>query len=363
MRRSGGVSWLLSDSGQVQGVALESNYCTEHEMGVSELRGTLGVPSQYKAGLKDRVQTRAPTTLAYQEYLLADGTPAAALLIGDARYADSAADLSKNPQARKAFLDHQAFFGFGKNETLAGAWDSSGALIHVKGADEVLRLRQIKQSFEDRDIAFGNSLSEVGYFPNARGLVFMRASAVPEAIADLVLAKDQRQERLLKAVEKLGLDKELRKQGKQWFALSPRWADSQESEIMFWLNPTDQYTNSAGWYSVEQLREWGRGKGPVITDRELMAQEKEVRPQLEGIRHALVNQGFERPLLNSEWKDDSKSEVVFHLRYWGKPEGDAKRAPVGRFTLEQLLETYPPMPEPEPKAKASKPRAPGARRG
>jgi hypothetical protein len=66
----------------------------------------------------------------------------------------------------------------------------------------------------------------------------------------------------------------LTKAKKKWFALSPKWSGEIKStvngeintqfDVIFWLNPMDQHTNNAGWWTVEQLMQWGEGKGPVV---------------------------------------------------------------------------------------------------
>lgn len=36
--------------------------------------------------------------------------------------------------------------------------------------------------------------------------------------------------------------------------------------VMFFLNPTEQDKNNYGWYTVEELKQWMEGKGPIVVE-------------------------------------------------------------------------------------------------
>lgn len=63
---------------------------------------------------------------------------------------------------------------------------------------------------------------------------------------------------------KTRIHKILAKSGKKYFALSPRWADDQKKEVVFWLNPYDQDKYNSGWFSVQDLKDWAKDKGKVM---------------------------------------------------------------------------------------------------
>lgn len=55
----------------------------------------------------------------------------------------------------------------------------------------------------------------------------------------------------------------LEKKKKGWFFLgNPQKFD--DGIWRFWLNPWDQHIYEAGWYTLEELKQWGKDKGPVI---------------------------------------------------------------------------------------------------
>jgi len=291
--------------------------------------------------LADRVATRQPQTFLYQEYVAA-GEPCAFLLLGDAQHADTAERIVKTPKERNQALGHQAYFGQGESKDMGSAWGDSGALIHVAGAENIGRLRALKAAFEDRDIVLGSSVSEAGFHSDASGLIFIRRSSIPEPVAQRVLEQDQSKQRLKAASQATGIEKELRQAGKNFFALSPRWADAQESEVVYWLNPMEQSQNDAGWYTVDELRQWAKDTGPVVNDRALKKAAEGIYQVLRSaLRKSIEERGCSVPMVRCVWKDEEKKEVVVELCYFGQPAPNSPpRVPTGRFSIEELESTY-----------------------
>ena len=72
------------------------------------------------------------------------------------------------------------------------------------------------------------------------------------------------------------IEKRLKKAGKSWFALSPKKLNKEDMEkhktkfsVIFWLNPTEQRIVNYGWFTVEELRMWIKGKGPIVKQDEV----------------------------------------------------------------------------------------------
>ena len=62
-----------------------------------------------------------------------------------------------------------------------------------------------------------------------------------------------------------------KKAGLSWYALKPAWRDffedpvyQSEYKVIFFLNPEGQNKYNSGWFTVEELLQWIKGKGPVI---------------------------------------------------------------------------------------------------
>ena len=74
----------------------------------------------------------------------------------------------------------------------------------------------------------------------------------------------------------------LNDQGKQWRSLERwQWMDGQ---IRFWLNPTDQVQYQSGWYTIDELLQWSRNRGPVIVRDEDDEDESEPWTDVDGVR-------------------------------------------------------------------------------
>lgn len=74
----------------------------------------------------------------------------------------------------------------------------------------------------------------------------------------------------------------LNDQGKQWRSLERwQWMDGQ---IRFWLNPTDQVQYQSGWYTIDELLQWSRNRGPVIVQEETDEDESETYTDVDGVR-------------------------------------------------------------------------------
>ncbi|MCS6939269.1 MAG: hypothetical protein RMJ55_16205 [Roseiflexaceae bacterium] len=53
---------------------------------------------------------------------------------------------------------------------------------------------------------------------------------------------------------------------REWRSLE-RW-QWMDGEIKFWLNPVDQESYRAGWYSIDDLIAWVYNEGPIVIHRE-----------------------------------------------------------------------------------------------
>lgn len=74
----------------------------------------------------------------------------------------------------------------------------------------------------------------------------------------------------------------LNDQGKQWRSLERwQWMDGQ---IRFWLNPTDQVQYQSGWYTIDDLIQWSRNRGPVLVEEEPVEEEDDTWTDVDGVR-------------------------------------------------------------------------------
>lgn len=74
----------------------------------------------------------------------------------------------------------------------------------------------------------------------------------------------------------------LNDQGKQWRSLERwQWMDGQ---IRFWLNPTDQVQYQSGWYTIDDLIQWSRNRGPILVEEEQVEEEDDTWTDVDGVR-------------------------------------------------------------------------------
>src|SRR5690606_28298750 len=147
--------------------------------------------------------------------------------------------------------------------------------------------------------------------------------------------------RLREAAAKLTIAAELKAAGKRYFALSPRWKDDQESEVVFWLNPMEQQDYNSGSFTVDELRQWIRNEGRIIIDKPLVALNK------------IYEDGFERPYLSIRWKDEPGGDFVVKISYYHEQK-DKPRIEAGSYSLEELVDRFAP-PKPSDKPRKAKP--------
>ena len=309
------TAWLLSEEGEVEGVALGADACTEHECGVAPLRRSMGVADRFEKGLLDRTMTMTPPLLAYAEYLTEGGEPAAVLMIGDSHQDLTSSDLPGWAQGECSFSKRLAECPDGE---LVCAWDRAGAALHGRGIVQVDRLAHLYRSFCTHDIAFGADLVDRDRHPNGGGLTFVRASTVSPTLRAAALAKDESHARLKIRVEALGIERELREAGKEWFALSPRWKSTPDGEdVHFWLNPMRQDDHNSGWFTVDELRQWVQGKGPVMIDKPLRALGLQHAKELEQILHRMRRHDKSVFYLSVQWKDERRDSIEIAIKRRG----------------------------------------------
>lgn len=336
------VSWLVADNGDLEGISCGSDPCSEHEGGVGELRDALGIKTRYENGLADRVAQQQPPVLVMRQFQHDDGQPHAWLAMGSYRYTNafSFGEGQMPPEQPPFFNEVRSHYG---NPALSAAWDSSGVLLYARGTESVRRLEQFHEWVKQQDLAMGNAFTghRSDWHPEASGLVFVRASAVPAELAEKALAEDQKDVRLRRAAEKLGMDKELKAAGLRWFALSPRWADAEETEVKFWLNPMDQQDYHYGLYSVDELRQWAKGTGPVMIDKPLKAQAKSHEKILDELKKNIRRAKFEVPSMWVVWANPEKSEVAIKVHYYHPTSAKRPLVEQGEFPLADLQERFP----------------------
>lgn len=275
------TGWIIGDNNTLVGLSLGFDFCAEHEFGAEYIKMAMGIPKvDAPIGIEDRKMTSLRTqSLGFMEYKTGVSKKDARL----SRIPHALLYLSDNGSfgvtPPKTARDFVSLFEVGfytdctskhyeaERHDLAISWSGrSGFAVHVRGAENVARIKQIHQAMLDLDIALMDA-SSMGFLRRAMALVIVKNAPVEklEKLKELDLAK----KRLIDAAKASGIEEALKKAGRGFYALSPGWRGHVEApeNLMFFLNPADQRNNACGWFFVSDLMDWIQGKGPVVDGR------------------------------------------------------------------------------------------------
>lgn len=286
MRTSASTSLILSDKPEVPcGIMLEHNYCAEHEWGVADLRKHMGGLSDTQVAEKRicdfsriRVKPTDKSVIWYEEKgLVILGCDDGIRWMGDRQWTEKdfkryglkegdpiekawagVKDLIPRKMTKRDLADK-----FPPRQTHS-AWDQGSFGIGSREPDVMAFLRDLKDALLKGGAVLHISGTNNPFKP-VSGLVLAIESRVPQEQKDAFEVGYQDRYKLEDAAKKTGIEAKLTKAGKQWFALTPKWATEAKDSVMFWLNPTEQRKNKSGWFTVEDLSAWIEGKGPIPT--------------------------------------------------------------------------------------------------
>jgi hypothetical protein len=273
MRRAhNDTQWLVDANGQLQGVALGFDFCSEHEWGIKRIKEAFSVPNkEFPMGIGDRQIGGLPDDLMifreFTETLKSKGEKRGKkepfALLAYAQMGTWCKDPAENLKDRA--LDSARPFDYStKVSNLGAAWDENSFGIVVKGEADIAKLRELKAAFERNDIAIAPG--KQGGFDRSHGLTFVIISRLEPEVFTTVLAADKDHKALMEASEATGIQKRLKTAGRRYFALSPRWANEEKTEVKFWLNPMEQHMYNSCWCTVQDLNDWIAGKGKIVKE-------------------------------------------------------------------------------------------------
>jgi len=326
------VGWLeqpVAESGKepVYGFSLGYDFCAEHEFGASAIKRALGIAEvEHPLGVAARTMTRLPAELGFEAYTwksrdrrFKKGMPAALLYCSrEPSYANTPPTTPRELVAffradfsTDAFKDAK-WYRPGRDD-IVSTWSSHGGFaIHVRGEENVQRLRDLHAAFQRHDVSVADA-AIMGFQRKALALVIN--SRLPQDVVAEVLAKDEAHLRLHEAARQTGIYEALQAAGKGWYALAPRWQDQEGSELLFFLNPKDQKRYDSGWFTLAELREWAQEQGPVVQSKAISEQVKAHDPDwgihlLRGLNaHGVGMRRFEKFV----WLDQAQGRFAVKL--------------------------------------------------
>lgn len=261
----------------VVGVNLSSDSCSEHEVGIENLKKFLGVNPKANFGVDSRRIRSFPNWLRW--YTLPDGSEGFGLMsdyVWDAleKVAPELPSRHVGPHFKSGPRKGQLKMGRGaifEDYGIAATWDERSFLVRA-ASEEVSKLREIWDAIIAGDAAIW--LSGGGPF-GGHGLNIMIVSRIPKEFLDLQEQRDMEDLEVQEYHKSTGIEKLLKGAGKGWYSLRPQRMPNgmtvkRSAEplvppggIVWWLNPCDQRNNNFGWYNLEQLQAWARNEGPI----------------------------------------------------------------------------------------------------
>lgn len=120
-------------------------------------------------------------------------------------------------------------------------------------------VKEIMEAFARKDIALW-----VGPKRGLQsgGLILAIASRVPYDVQEAMADSDREQLEMQKAVIESGITFRLRQAHRDWFALSPHRAN--DGGLEFWVNPIEQDRYNWGWFKMQDLEDWVKGRGKIV---------------------------------------------------------------------------------------------------
>lgn len=248
------------------GVNLGADYCTEHECGINDINIAFGIKAD-AIGIDRYTITNAPKES--KAYVF---TP----ILTTTKFSDrkmkwiglyfNTEHYQKSDSKIKEYLPKPYKY---TEDEICAAWDSKSFGIVVHNSKKWI-IEELMNAIENKDLTIGVGPS--GPFQNG-GLKLLIASRIPQEVKDQILEDHIDYNNLRIAVANTEIENYLRDHGKHYYALEPRWylpefrPENREfntaHNVVFFLNPHEQNKYNYGWFTVEELKEWGEDKGPV----------------------------------------------------------------------------------------------------
>jgi hypothetical protein len=238
---------MSADGSQLLGFSFGSDFTTEHECGIADIREAFGVckmdwydrSSDHLTGIDRRKITKLPSRLYFTSS------------VGQARIQFNT---TRNLEVGKDY--------YLKRKTRS-AWSDEAFVINSCSPDDVLLLR-LWDHILNLDVIF--TMQAEGL---SSGLTILVASAISKEDAWNWKASDQEEIALrIEAGPILkNLHEVLGKAGKSWFALHT--PHKIQGQIRFWLNPMQQHIHNCGWFTPDELLLWATDQGPVMKEKKV----------------------------------------------------------------------------------------------
>ena len=218
------------------GIDLGSDYCSEHEWGIKDIRKYFGMnDSGY--GVNKRKISIIPNNFKWVKTSKFEG-------FGFSKYGCK--------------IEEYPNLHIGSEGVWTG-WSDRDFGAFSNKPEIISKLKEIFEAIKNLNACIW--LGGGGVFENA-GLVIAITDRIPKENLDDWYKADKEREQLLKDAKATGIAIRLEKANLRYFALSPRRAEN--GDVIFWLNPYEQDIHNSCWCTVKDLDDWIAGKGKII---------------------------------------------------------------------------------------------------
>ena len=255
----------LEDDKTFLGANLGADFTAEHEWGIQSLKSTYGIDDNAEGIARKQVSRFPEDRFLFGDIQLGKSRGTWWGLVS-LRY-DT--DRKYHPELTADLVDRCELHPYGDAD-IVGSWDEGSFGVLLK-SEEIAN--ELHDAFRKCDVCIGLFNGEAWNPFSRSGLGFAIASRLPDVVKQGWLESDRDARRLSKASEATGIADRLKEAGLWYFALSPKWSteirETKRGEmktdhpVIYWLNPMDQDRNNCGWFTVEQLDQWIKGKGPI----------------------------------------------------------------------------------------------------
>lgn len=273
MRRSGGSPLFVFDEKTKQciGVQLPPDCAAEHESGIGGISEDFGLPSREELVAKQMVGVdvrRASKIPANYKYI-SKNWQAFMLMTSYKKEHSNFDELYSN---RKDYeLDLTKIDCGGPDNTpeeVSGSWSDEDFGIAVGGQNNMTSLYEIAKAVDRLDIAVFSYDAQTHQLYQPSLCIYI-ASRIPEELQEHFVNSDTHNWNLVRESDKSGIKQLI---PRAWYmSLKPRLITAEQMvkretafPLLYWLNPMNQRDHDSGWWTVEELREWHKGRGPIL---------------------------------------------------------------------------------------------------
>jgi len=238
--------WIEND--KLIGVSLGADFTSEHEWGIKGIRRKFGM-SDEGLGIERRLIRELPQNMKY----MSDDNNSYIFCYSGFWRDENLESVLKGIGQEVLPIQNKSGIG--------SAWDE-GTFGIAFGPETRKYKPDLRDAIQSKDLMIGFTGND-GPFSNP-GLFLGIVSRLPKEWIQQMYDIDYDHQLRHEHPDHLRITQVLKDAGKRYFALSPKWADTREKkELQWWLNPMEQQTNNYGWFKINDLEQWAKGKGPI----------------------------------------------------------------------------------------------------